>query len=219
MIFSKCKIQDYPAFLFGHKIIQVVDDYGYLSIKFNSNGSFNKAISKKVLQGKNHSIPYWIKFLSCKHYQLIFHWNCLISWCCQFCYMDVKYEDLVILPKLTFCIKIYIKILLGLANFTVVYGETGNIQIMNHVKSRMINLYMRLMNGKLSKLAFTMYILMRKKCDLENDYNPKWLNICGLCMVMDLLQIMLIWLSTVDWKISIVNNGMKTSRNITFIIL
>ena len=52
MIFSKCKIQVYPAFLFGHKIIQVVDDYVYLSIKFNNNGSFNKAISKKVLQDK-----------------------------------------------------------------------------------------------------------------------------------------------------------------------
>ena len=52
VIFSKCKMQNYPAFLFGHKIIQVVDDYVYLGIEFNYNGSFNKAISKQVLQGK-----------------------------------------------------------------------------------------------------------------------------------------------------------------------
>ena len=37
VIFSKCEMQNYPAFLFGHKIIQVVDDYVYLGIKFNYN--------------------------------------------------------------------------------------------------------------------------------------------------------------------------------------
>ena len=54
--------------------------------------------------------------------------------------------------------------------------------IMNHVKSRMINFYMRLMNGKISKLSFTMYRLMRKKCELENDYNPKWLDMVSSCL-------------------------------------
>ena len=38
----------------------------------------------------------------------------------------------------------YIKILQDVANFNhnvMVYGETGTIVIMNHVKSRMMNLY------------------------------------------------------------------------------
>ena len=73
----------------------------------------------------------------------------------------------------------YIKILLGIADFTpnvMVYGETGTIPIMNHVKSRMEN-FMRLMNGEMSKLSLTVYRLMRKKCEVENDYNPKWYGI------------------------------------------
>ena len=41
---------------------------------------------------------------------------------------------------------------------------------------------MRLMNGKMSKLSFTMYRLMRKKCELENDYNPKWLDMVSSCL-------------------------------------
>ena len=45
-------MQDYPAFLFGYKTIQAFDDYVYLGIKFKYNGSFDKAISKQVLQGK-----------------------------------------------------------------------------------------------------------------------------------------------------------------------
>ena len=49
------------------------------------------------------------------------------------------------------------------------------IPIMNHVKSRMINFYMRLLNGKMWKFSFTiMYGLVRKICEMENDHNPKW---------------------------------------------
>ena len=64
----------------------------------------------------------------------------------------------------------YIEILLGAANVTpnvVVYGERGTIPIMNLVKSRM-----RLVNGKMSKLPFTMYRLMRQRCEIDNDCNP-----------------------------------------------
>ena len=141
-------MQNYPAFLFGHKIVQVVDDYVNLGIKFNYNGSFNKAISKQVLQGKKAFYA-----LLDKVYKL-----CLP--------VDISLElfDQLVLPVLLYGCEVwgfgnitqieilhrkYIKILLGIANFTpsiMVYGETGTMPIMNHVKSRMINFYMRLMN-------------------------------------------------------------------------
>ena len=50
VIFSKKKVTDFPAFLFGHSTIEVVDDYTYLGIIFNYNGSFQKAINKQVEQ-------------------------------------------------------------------------------------------------------------------------------------------------------------------------
>ena len=37
VIFCKCEMKDYPAFLFEHKIIQV-DDYVNLGIKLTYNG-------------------------------------------------------------------------------------------------------------------------------------------------------------------------------------
>ena len=59
----------------------------------------------------------------------------------------------------------------------------GKIPIMNHVKSRMINLYMRLLNGKMSKFFFAvMFGLMRKKYEMENDHNPKWLDMVSSCL-------------------------------------
>ena len=101
-------MQNYPAFLFGHKIIQVVDDYVYLGIKFNYNGSFNKAISKQVLQGKKA----FYALLDKVHRLCLpvdISLELLISWCCQFCYMDVKYGVLVILLKLKSCIENILK--------------------------------------------------------------------------------------------------------------
>ena len=117
VIFSKCKMQNYPAFLFGHKIIQVVDDYVYLGIKSNYNGSFNKAISKQVLQGKKAFYG-----LLDEVYKL-----CLP--------VDISLElfDQLVLPVLLYGCEVwgfgniiqieilhqkYIKLLLGIANFT-----------------------------------------------------------------------------------------------------
>ena len=49
-------MKDYPVFLVGHKLIQVVDYYAYLGIKFSylatCNGSFNKIASTTRLKKK-----------------------------------------------------------------------------------------------------------------------------------------------------------------------
>ena len=46
VIFSKGRVTSYPAFVFGHRNIEVVDDYVYLGVVFNYNGKFHKAIAK-----------------------------------------------------------------------------------------------------------------------------------------------------------------------------
>ena len=56
MIFSKGKVNNSPVFGFGTDTINVVDDYVYLGVKFNSNGSFKKAISKQVTRSSKESI-------------------------------------------------------------------------------------------------------------------------------------------------------------------
>ena len=52
MIFSKGKVKNFPVFGFGTDTIKVVDDYVYLGVKFNYNGSFKKAIAKQVTQAR-----------------------------------------------------------------------------------------------------------------------------------------------------------------------
>ena len=52
VIFSRAKVQNFPAFLYGHKHIEVVDDYVYLGCTFNYYGNFHKGIAKQVSQAK-----------------------------------------------------------------------------------------------------------------------------------------------------------------------
>ena len=47
--------------------------------------------------------------------------------------------------------------------------------INNYVKARMITFYMRLINGKHTKLSYIMYKVSRCKCTETNDFQCKWL--------------------------------------------
>ena len=52
IIYSKGKVTNYPAFIFGHEHIDVVGDYVYLRCTFDYNETFHKAITKQVSQAK-----------------------------------------------------------------------------------------------------------------------------------------------------------------------
>ena len=52
LIFSRGKLKNIPDFFYGDEKVEVVDDYVYLGVVFNYNGSFTKAIEKQVSQAK-----------------------------------------------------------------------------------------------------------------------------------------------------------------------
>lgn len=72
----------------------------------------------------------------------------------------------------------FIKILLGVYTTTpnvMVYGESGQFPIINHIIPRMISFFMRLVNGKQSKISFIMYKLMRTMYCLNDNVNAPWI--------------------------------------------
>ena len=103
VIFSKCKMQNYPFYsdIKSYKLLMIMF---ILVSNSTTMDPLIKLLINRFYKVKRNSMPYWIKFISCA-YQLISHWNCLISWCCQFCYMDVKYGVLVMSLKLKYCIE------------------------------------------------------------------------------------------------------------------
>ena len=56
----------------------------------------------------------------------------------------------------------------------MIYGESGTLPIWYHIKSRMINIFMHLFNGKQSKLSYIIYKVLRKISEV--DCNFDWNN-------------------------------------------
>ena len=52
IVFSRGKIRNIPELFYGNEKIEVVDDYVYLGVTINYNGSFTKAINKQVTQAR-----------------------------------------------------------------------------------------------------------------------------------------------------------------------
>ena len=52
VIFSKGKVRKFPKFFLGADEVEMKDDYIYLGVTFNFNGSFKKAIDKQVTQAR-----------------------------------------------------------------------------------------------------------------------------------------------------------------------
>ena len=177
VIFSNHKVQDYPAFIFGHDLIEVVDDYTYLGTVFNYNGCFKKAIEKQLNQGKRAYYGLLSKLrklhlpvdLSIELFnQLVvpvLTYGCEVWGFCDFNQMEILQRK-------------FIKTVLGLNKCTpnaMVYGESGMYPLSCIVNMRMINFYMRLVNGKQTKLSCILYKVIRKQEEyLDSTY--KWLD-------------------------------------------
>ena len=52
VVFARGKVRKYPKFHLGSNEIEVVEQYVYLGILFNYNGSFKKAIDKQITQAR-----------------------------------------------------------------------------------------------------------------------------------------------------------------------
>ena len=52
MIFSRGKVRKYPNFYLNKEEIEVVENYTYLGVVFNYDGSFKKAIEKQISQAR-----------------------------------------------------------------------------------------------------------------------------------------------------------------------
>ena len=164
--------------MFCHRHLEVVDEYVYLGVVFNYNGSFTEAIDKQLTQGKK---AYYA--LLSKVYKLrlpvdisleMFNYlvlPVLLYGCKVWGYSNIEHIEILYRNR----IKTLLKVNMNTPN-VMVYGETGTFPIVNHINIRIINFYARIVSGKQTKLSFILYKLTRKKQELENMYNSKWLN-------------------------------------------
>ena len=119
----------------------------------------------------------------------------LIAKCRKFSLpIDLQLElfDAIVLPVLTYGCEIwgyrvykaiesvqltFLKHTLGIRKTTcnsMAYGELGKYPVDAHIKSRMLNYWLRLINGKQSKLSHIMYQCLLKMHD-ENSFRSPWI--------------------------------------------
>ena len=173
---------EFPSFLFGHRILENVDDYTYLGVIFNYNGSFDKAIAKQILQGKRAfyallarvkklRIPIDIALELFNHMVLpILLYGSEIWGFQNITQIEVLYRK-------------FLKCLLHVNSNTpnvMVYGETSTHPIEIHVVTRMITFYMRILNGKQNKLSTIMFTLLKRKMSYDDSFMSKWISMVKL---------------------------------------
>ena len=177
IVFSRGKIRILPEFFYGNEKIEVVDDYIYLGVTINYNGSFTKAINKQTTQARKAMFSMLSK---ARRLQLP---------------IDIQLElfDKTVLPVLLYgsevwgCsnisdievfYKFFLKTILKLGRSTpncMVYGETGTLPLKCKIEKRMLSFWIKVSEDNISKIAKNMYNIMYR-FQTAGNYSFPWLN-------------------------------------------
>ena len=193
MIFSRGKVRTKPVFNFGENVLDIVDDYVYLGVKFNYNGNSKKCVKRlydiasramfEVLKKgrKLHlDIDTQIKLFDSTVLPILLYGS--EAW---------GYSNVDIIEKLHLR---FLKILLNVRKSTpscMIYGEAGHFPLSLMVNSRMVSYWFKICTENKPKLNVVLYKL------LYNMYNMGSLQSCWIThvkAVLDNLGLSNIWL-------------------------
>ena len=216
VIFSRGKVRRIPEFVYGGDPLEVVDDFVYLGVKFNYNGSFKKAISKQVTQARKALYSMLVK---AKKLQLSVDTQCHLF-------------DHLVLPVLLYgcevwgyeCIdqievfhRKFLRKVLNVNKCTpdcMVYGETGRGVILNHIKCRMIGFWLRLVKGKETKHSCVLLkFLLHLRADIHSPSKSQWLSF--IANLFDTAGLGNVWLAQ---GVDLVLHGFHTLQKFDFLI-
>ena len=177
VIFSRGKIRKYPVFKIGLTEVEVADDYIYLGVTFNYNGSFRKAIVKQISQARR---AMFVLLQKARILRLP---------------IDIVLElfDICVVPVLLYGCEIW-----GFENLRdvdvfhrnflrtvfksykctpncMLYGESNSVDMTTKVNIRMINFWNKISHSNISKFSTQMCCFLNKLyIDNPDDFNFKW---------------------------------------------
>ena len=175
VIFSRGKVKKYPTFKIGQEVVDVKDDYVYLGVTFNYNGSFRKAMEKQIMQARKamYSLLHKAKIL-----RLPF---------------DITFElyEQCVIPVLLYGSEVwgfenltrvevfhrqFFKLVLKAFKFTpncMIYGETNTVDIQTKVNIRMTNFWLKMKSSKI-KISVMMNSLLSKLYEETENSRLRW---------------------------------------------
>ncbi len=191
IIFGKRKTpKEKFTFKFRQKALEIVEDYKYLGLIINYNGSFKSAISALKCQASRamYSLISKCRRLSLPIDIQLHLFDALVLpimlYGCEI-WGTGDYEELEILHRK------FLKHILRVSGKTtnnMVYGELGRYPLDVTIKKRMLCYWGRILIGKQSKLSKQLYDNLHGKF-LNSEYSNKWLlhikNILQECGMSD----------------------------------
>ena len=176
IIFSRGKVSTKYDFKIGEIDITTSSEYCYLGIIFNFNGKFTKAILDRIIPARKAMYS-----LNSKAVRLQLPPD-----------IQIDLFDKMVLPILFYGSEVwgytniepleifyrkFLRRVLGVHKTTpncMVYGETGRYPVARLIYSRMIGFWVKVSEGKASKLSSVIYKLILK-LHLNNTYHSPWL--------------------------------------------
>ena len=177
VIFSRGKVRKYPRFTLGSNEIEVKDDYVYLGVTFNYNGSFKKAISKQISQGRK------AMFALVEKAKILRLPTDIVLELFETCVVPVLLYGAEIwgwenLNDIDIFHRNFLRNLLKTFKFTpncMLYGETGSFNMSTKIKTRMINFWLNLKFGNPGKVSAILCRLTSKlHTDKHDTFHFKW---------------------------------------------
>ena len=176
MIFSRGKIVKHRNFLFGSMPLEVVDEYTYLGMLFNYNGTYCKAIDKQIQQATKAMYSLLTKArrlclpmdITCDLFEKtvvpVLTYSCEIWGCGNITPIEIFYKK-------------FLKMLLKLNNYTpsvMILGEVGRVPMRETIHKRMISFWIKVSEDRPSKYSNIIYRLMHKIHITKNYHDFKW---------------------------------------------
>ena len=176
VIFSKGRVRTEYNFKMGNINIDTDTDYCYLGVVFNFNGNFTKAIKERIRLGRKALFS-----LNAKAGRLQLppdiHIDLFQKMILPICIYGCEVWGYANLQQLEIFYRKFLKRVLWVNKSTpncIVYGETGTFPIENLIYNRMIAFWIRISEGKTSKLSTSFFKLIYK-LHLNNTYHSPWL--------------------------------------------
>ena len=194
MIFSRGKVRNKPVFDFGGNVLDIVDDYVYLGVKFNYNGNSKKCV-KRLYDIASRAMFEVLKKGKKLHLDID---------------TQIKLFDSTVLPILLYGSEVwgynnvdiieklhlrFLKILLNVKKSTpscMIYGETASFPLDIMVNSRMVNYWFKLCTEIRPKINVVLYKLLYRLYTI-GSLESSWIK--HIKSVLDKLGLSNIWLN------------------------
>ena len=176
VIFSKGRVKTEHNFKMGTTKIDTDTDYCYLGVVFNFNGKFSKAITERINLAQKSLFSLNAK-AERLHLPVDIHIDLFHKTIVPILIYGCEVWGFASLVKLEIFYRKFLKRVLWLNKSSpncVVYGETGTFPIENLIYNRMISFWIKISEGKTSKLSTSFYKLIYK-LHLNNTYHSPWL--------------------------------------------